>query len=591
MELGTLALKSGSFEAAEKALSVAVKANKKDASIRYNYGIALQQLGYIDEAAREFSEALAIKPSFINAAKLLSGLLRRFNIEEPDILNPSGMIASLNTDSIDKQPLVDTAIQSFLRKNDIAEALKLMSEKQVDRAVEKLIAKKTSHTFKDNLFLEALANGKNTNSELEELLTKIRHYILVNIPPSRMVEDRSIFPFILCLIQQCHENQYVWNTNKIEQEKLAKLNISKGQLIENNSDEIWKLIQQLLYVPLYETVLADLSIEKISKIKPKILSGFISKLLESRQKEAELAKTIKSFSPLIDQTSEKVSKQYEKSPYPQWTSLQIVNHEAVKKSLTAFYKPEQLEFMEKPFQVLIAGCGTGQQAIRAASAYGENAQVTAIDLSMASLSYAKRMAQEYNIENIDFIHMNILDVEKLDLQFDVIECIGVLHHMAEPYRGWKALINKLQPHGLMYIGLYSQISRQNIIALRNEDNYPNPGCSDDDARAYRANIRARADGELGTELLISEDFYALNEFRDLVLHESEQQMTIPQIESFLNENNLKFKGFTLDPIIKDEFSSRFQDDQLPGNLKNWDIMEKDQTNLFDGMYVFWCERT
>lgn len=143
----------------------------------------------------------------------------------------------------------------------------------------------------------------------------------------------------------------------------------------------------------------------------------------------------------------------------------------------------------------------------------------------------------------------------------------------------------------MYVGLYSAVSRANIAALRKDAAYPFPGCSDDEARAFRELLVARNEGEPGAELNASGDFYSLSEFRDLALHEFEQHMTLEQIESFVERAGLTFLGFALDPQTIDDFTSRYPDDPLPGSLSNWASLEHAQTTLFDGMYLFWCAKT
>ena len=67
--------------------------------------------------------------------------------------------------------------------------------------------------------------------------------------------------------------------------------------------------------------------------------------------------------------------------------------------------------MNKP-KVLIAGCGTGQQSVYAASLY-KNSKILAIDLSISSLKYAKRKTEELGIENIEYIQHDILDLKSL----------------------------------------------------------------------------------------------------------------------------------------------------------------------------------
>ena len=50
--------------------------------------------------------------------------------------------------------------------------------------------------------------------------------------------------------------------------------------------------------------------------------------------------------------------------------------------------------------------------------------------------------------------------------------------MADPLQGWSALTERLRPDGLMFLGLYSAVSRRNLAALRSDPDYPGPGCTD-----------------------------------------------------------------------------------------------------------------
>jgi len=53
--------------------------------------------------------------------------------------------------------------------------------------------------------------------------------------------------------------------------------------------------------------------------------------------------------------------------------------------------------------VLIAGAGTGKQALQSAFAYGPQARLLATDLSAASLGYAKSAAKRYGVGNVEFV--------------------------------------------------------------------------------------------------------------------------------------------------------------------------------------------
>jgi SAM-dependent methyltransferase len=242
--------------------------------------------------------------------------------------------------------------------------------------------------------------------------------------------------------------------------------------------------------------------------------------------------------------------------------------------------------MDAPSTVLIAGAGTGQQAVDAALGYGQTAALTAIDLSLSSLGYAKHMANLFQADNLHFILCDILNADLLEGEFDIIESIGVLHHMDDPWLGWKMLIKKLLPGGLMRIGLYSKVARSNIASLRKDNQARAMGDDEQTIRDYRHNIIRQAEDVEGAFLLQSSDFFTLSNFRDLMFHKSEQYVTIPKIASFITTNNLTFHGFE----VPHNITAGYPKSNTNLNLQSWHDFEQSHPDTFKGMYVFWCRK-
>ena len=111
-----------------------------------------------------------------------------------------------------------------------------------------------------------------------------------------------------------------------------------------------------------------------------------------------------------------------------------------------------------------------------------------MDLSLASLAYAKRKTIELGITNLEYFQADILKLGHLEKKFDIIESMGVLHHMDEPMVGWKVLTKLLKPGGLMKIGLYSELGRQNIVEIRKEIKSMKVGVSETEMREFRQSI-------------------------------------------------------------------------------------------------------
>ncbi len=137
----------------------------------------------------------------------------------------------------------------------------------------------------------------------------------------------------------------------------------------------------------------------------------------------------------------------------------------------------------------------------------------------------------------------------------------------------------------MLAGLYSAAARQDIAGLRREPGYPGPGCGDEAARAWRAALLER-----GGPLTLSYDFYTLSNFRDLALHENERPIFLSEVEAFLEQNGLVFRGFSLPPLMTAAFRTEFPGETRPGSLANWAKFEERHPRTFDAMYQIWCEK-
>ena len=154
--------------------------------------------------------------------------------------------------------------------------------------------------------------------------------------------------------------------------------------------------------------------------------------------------------------------------------------------------------------------------------------VVAVDLSLASLAYAKRKTEELGLQNIDYMQADILNLGKLDRKFDIIESAGVLHHMDDPLAGWRVLSSYLKSGGLMKIRLYSELARQHIyiLKMREEISQSSIGSGDLAIKSFRNEvIKSKKDHH--KLILSSYDFYSMSALRDLLFHLQEHQFTIP----------------------------------------------------------------
>ena len=237
-------------------------------------------------------------------------------------------------------------------------------------------------------------------------------------------------------------------------------------------------------------------------------------------------------------------------------------------------------------------CDTGQQPIETSSRF-INAQLVAVDLSLSSLAYAIRKTRELELTNIDYIHGDIFDLAKIRKKFDIIECRGVLHHLADPLSGWKILVDLLRPNGVMKIGLYSKIARSGIRKIRDmiEKRGYNP--TPHGIRECRQYIMSRPSDEDKEiyDAIYSQDFYSISECRDLIFHAQESQFTLLEINSALNDLGLKFLGFdVLDTSVISKFSALNPEKSSIISLPKWHEFEEKNPKTFAQLYEFWVQK-
>jgi len=587
--LATRAFRSGDLKGARAAYIEALRHDRRNPQLHFEQAAVLAALGEIEESVVHLTQALRFKPQHEEAAKRLSRLLARFAITDASRLEPFGLKAALGISGVDTQPIAEAALKYLVAVTpELARALEAVSDGQADETARKLILNRTADVLRSDLLLSALQAGVVMEAGLERLLTALRRILLLEVPAERF-EDRTLYGFALGLLAQAWNNDHVWAESQAETEALARMEIDTAALRKGDLEMARRLLLVALYRPL-ETILSSLNAEDYGDVKPKPLREVVQKELERRAEEKVAAERIPRLAPLTDDTSRRVARQYESSPYPRWQSLHVSQPGAMKATLSRYFEPQRLAFMDGEFDVLIAGAGTGKQALQSAFAYGPKARLLATDLSAPSLGYADCAAKRYGVDNIEFMVADILDLDRLDRQFDIIECVGVLHHMADPWAGWRKLVSRLKPSGLMYVGLYSATARANFGILREQPDYPGPDCDDATARAWRAQLLDRPAGSPGTELVVSRDFYTLHEFRDLALHASEQHVTLDEISRFLDENGLAFRGFTLDPLVLAAFARKYPESQWPGSLADWQAFERDRPQVFEAMYRFWCDR-
>lgn len=585
---GAAHVAAGNLQDAAKAFAAAAKADINNAGYRFNLAIVLESLGEASGAAEELTKALQVDPQMTSASRRLCWLLGKGKLPDDVRLNRQGLKAALAHDTADRDLLAAAALHHLSQTQPLKRILERGAQRGWRDAALDVCLGKDQEILGDSLFLEALRRGVVSAPAIEKLLTAVRAALLQDVTPSRF-EDARLMRMAVALMQQCWLNEFVWAQTPGEVQALDAQVIALDEVLAGDSAAGHALTVRSMYRPPAD-VLGRVPPDALARIDPQVLRDALVTRIEEERDIRERAARMPRRGAIDDATSVKVATQYNVSPYPRWTSVLTYREGHYLKNLSTVFDDRELDFLRSPFEVLIAGCGTGRQAVSAAFDYGANARVTGLDITQTSLGYASMMADRMGAHNLSFVQGDIQSIGTSDpsfrQRFKVIECIGVLHHMAHPFDGWRALKACLAPGGIMLIGLYSALARRDVAALKDEPAYPGADCDDATLRHYRQRLQMLPDGVPGAELSKSLDFYSASGFRDYVLHVSEQRLTLPQIADFLRENKLRFRGFFDVPFRM--LQQSYPNEIRPGSLDRWAACEADRPSLFSSMYQFWC---
>lgn len=270
----------------------------------------------------------------------------------------------------------------------------------------------------------------------------------------------------------------------------------------------------------------------------------------------------------IDSSSTPVAAQYEADPYPMWVREPVGLTVALPLAVAGRADRARVR------RVLVAGCGTGQHALVAADRW-PRASLLAIDLSRASLAHAIAKTEALGIRRIRFALADLLAVEALGERFAVIEAVGVLHHLADPTAGMKALAKALAPGGVMLVALYARRARAGLAAARAvADGVPELAAA---IRAWRASA---LDAPIAPEILHSPDFYSIGGCRDLVFHVREHSYDLLEVGAMAAAAGLSVVALEPPPRA-------IADSPAANDLSGWDAREQAEPALFGGMYHVW----
>ena len=617
LNIGNLFLNMGDFETSLKYFEKIIQIQPKSVTAHFNKGIILNNKKKYQDAVRCFEKVLEIEPNNINAHNVLGIIFQEVgnfkkslsylkkslsiapnnlrvintllnllssiqlsNVSENNSFNLSELFVFLfKKDSIDHNTLFNNA-KNFI----FFEENKKKIQHQIENNETLLSLNVIKKTLKKELFLLTLQKSLFRDKFLEKFLCHIRKEFLLLIKDKGTKLINEYLDFVISFAHQSFLNEYLFFQSK---EEIKLINDLKTKIEKDKNINELEISILACYLPLNVSKIISHKLVNYST-KNNLFTDLIQIQIKDPLKEQEIKASINSFDTISDSVSKKVRDQYEENPYPRWKFANISPKNNFLSILNNNIYPNKIISNNNlKRDILIAGCGTGQQLVSKA-AY-ENSDILAVDLSLSSLSFAKRKMQELNHSNIEFLHGDILNLNNLNKKFSVIECVGVLHHLKDPEKGLKVLLNILEPNGYLKLGLYSEYARKHIVEARKlikKYNFKGDILS---IRNFRDVVMNDKENEDLKKLIYNYDFYSTSNVRDLIFHVQEHRYTIPKISKLLKKYDLEFLGFT-NSSIKKEYSKHYPSDLKNTSLENWNDFEINNPDIFRQMYQFWLKK-
>ncbi len=615
LHLGLALAALGQMDEAVAASRIALKLDPGQPDIHNNLGVLLMQQGQWEDAAQCYRQAIALAPHLPNAhgnlgivlrsmgkpVEAIACLTRSLEIQpaQPEVLSN---LALAHLAQGDRKRALDAALRGLaLEENPQSRRLFVQCVKDLRfageaemlrpwllRALEEGwdrpsdlarvsadLVKHSGNVMGDALLHALLRLTPNLDMELETLLTASRRDLLRDAMGGG---DPAAMDFHAALAQQCFINEYVFNHSGDEIAQAGELRDRLTAALEANApiSPTW-LVAVAAYFPLHSIPSAD---RLLDRSWPATVEAILTQQIREPAEERRLRADIPRLTEITDAGSRAVQAQYEENPYPRWVRAGTAEAEDLSGYLRQNFPHAKIASVVtgERVDILIAGCGTGRNAIETTQRFA-GARTLGVDLSLSSLAHAARKSREMGLD-IEYAQADLLALGTLERRFDMIEAVGVLHHLADPLAGWRVLLSLLRPGGVMLLGFYSEVARRNLPRIA--------GGAADDIRSARQRLLETSDQR--DVLKASADFFNTSTCRDLLFHVQEHHLTLPAIGEFLRAHDLTLLGFSADDDVLAAYRRRFPDDASATDLAHWQEFEADNPDSFAGMYQFWVQK-
>lgn len=223
------------------------------------------------------------------------------------------------------------------------------------------------------------------------------------------------------------------------------------------------------------------------------------------------------------------------------------------------------------YKVLVAGVGLGNDIISMGYLLKKytNVKLVGIDVSPTAINICKERVAKYDLDNIELIEISLLDLKpEIHGKFDLIICIGVLHHLRDPEYGLNCLTNVLEDNGAISIMVYGKYGRTGIYQMQDLLRKINNNIDD---YSIKINNYKNIYKQLPHSNWFKLNEYLINDHRvsdegivDLLLHCQDRAYTVNELYEWIDNCKLNIVEFSPDTRYKYKYN--IQDVRYPDIL-------------------------
>ena len=228
--------------------------------------------------------------------------------------------------------------------------------------------------------------------------------------------------------------------------------------------------------------------------------------------------------------------------------------------------------------ILVAGCGANQAACFAFT--NPSAKVVGIDVSQPSLDHQQYLKDKHGLQNLELHLLPVEELSALGLDFDLVVCVGVLHHLAEPAKGMQALAGRLRRDGVASVMLYGKYGRIGVDSLASAFRDLGLGQDDSSVQVVKELISQLPPAHpVWSYLRNSPDLNADTGVVDTFLHGRQRSYTVRECIDLVTSAGLVFQDWLFKSLYYPQETYALPDRLLSAlnglpDIEIWSLMER-----------------